>query len=227
MSSNKKTALIAGATGLVGSELLQLLLNNSYYDKIILLLRKPVEITDKKVVQVVLDFDDLKKHTDSLKTDDVFCTLGTTIKKAGSQDAFRKVDYTYPLELARISKAHGANKFLIVTALGANANSLVFYNRVKGEIEDSLQQLNLPHLYIFRPSLLVGKRNEKRPGERLGVFASKIINPLLHGAFMRYRSIEAEAVAYAMMQIAQHASKKSEIIESDMIQKIFDKNQPQ
>jgi len=222
--SENKTALIAGATGLVGSSLLRQLLKENYYHKIIVLVRKNIDTKDSRVVQQVVDYNKLTQYANEMRADDVYCTLGTTIKKAGSQEAFKKVDYEYPLALGKIAKQNGAQKFIIVTALGSDAKSPIFYNKVKGEIEDQLKSLKLPHLFILQPSLLVGDRQENRPGEKVAIVASKVFNHLLFGPLKKYRSINIELVAFGMIHAARHFQEKVRVIMSDEIQEIYNHN---
>jgi len=224
--SSIKTALIAGATGLVGSSLLQQLLKTNYYSKIIVLVRKPIAVEDSRVLQLVVDYDKLENYAAQIIADDVYCTLGTTIKKAGSKEAFKKVDYEYPLVLGKIAKQNGAQKFLIVTALGSDVKSPIFYNKVKGEIENELKSLQFSNLFIFQPSLLVGDRQENRLGEKVAIVASKVFNHLLFGSLKKYRSINIEAVAFGMIRAARHFQEKIRVIISDEIQEIYNHNQP-
>ncbi len=226
MMTENKTALIAGATGLVGSSLLQQLLAESYYSKIIVLLRKPINIKDSRLVQLIVDFNNLEEYTNELKVNDVFCTLGTTIKKAGSKEAFRKVDYEYPVELASITHKNGAEKYIIVTAIGADANSSIFYNKVKGETEEKLKSLQFKHLYILQPSLLTGDRKEHRTGEKIAIMASNYFNHILLGPLRKYRSINAKVVAFGMIYAAKHFTEKMKTVLSDEIQEIYSHNQP-
>ena len=160
-----KTVLIVGATGLIGSQLLELLLADDYYSKVIALTRKPLAIDHLKLDNLVLDFNKLSDSLEKLKVDDVYCCLGTTMKQARSQAAFRKVDFEYPLEIARITKESGAKSYLLVTALGANKRSSFYYNRVKGEVEEAIGQFGFKTYHVFRPSFLQGNRKEQRTGE--------------------------------------------------------------
>jgi len=213
-----KTALIAGATGLVGSELLQQIINESSYDKVHILVRKEIEIKSDKVVQHIVNFDELDKFEINDSINHIFCTLGTTIKKAKTKENFRKVDYDYVLALAKKAKDWNAEKFLVVSSLGANAKSKIFYNRVKGEIEKALSELKLNHLFIFRPSLLMGNRKENRGGEKSAIAVYKIINPLFIGKLKKYKGIQASQVAKAIMLTAIQNEEKFKILESDEIQ---------
>ncbi len=215
-----RTALLLGATGLVGGELLSLLLADGEYHQVTVLVRRNLSVTNPKLVQRLVDFDNLAKAADAFGTDDVFCCLGTTIKKAGSQDAFRKVDYTYPLESARLAVRQGAKQFLLITALGANARSAIFYNRVKGEVEEAVGQLPLNGFHVFRPSLLLGDRQESRLGEKI---ASAVMGPmdfLLAGPLKKYRGIHARTVAQAMLRTAKRNLAGHHAYDSDLIQEM-------
>jgi len=213
-----KTALIAGASGLVGSELLKQLTNEPYYSKIHILVRKEMELNSDKVIQHTINFDELDKFELNQKIDHVFCILGTTIKKAKTKENFKKIDYDYVLALGKKANEWKAEKFLLVSSLGANAKSAIFYNRTKGEIENALKQLELPHLFIFRPSLLLGNRKEQRTGEKTAINVYKVIAPLFFGPFKKYKGIEASQVAIGMMDTALQNTDHLKILESDEIQ---------
>ncbi|MDI1336282.1 MAG: oxidoreductase [Lacunisphaera sp.] len=194
------TALIAGATGLVGGQLLRQLLDAPEYDRVIALGRRPVDVAHPKLVQVAADFAALEKVTADLRCDDAFCCLGTTSKKAGSQAAYRAVDHAAVLAFAWAARRNGATRFFMVSSLGANARSRVFYNRVKGETEEALEVLGFRTLGIFRPSLLLGPRREFRLGERLGAALMWLAEPLLLAGLRKYRATQAEVVARAMVR---------------------------
>jgi uncharacterized protein YbjT (DUF2867 family) len=215
-----KAALIAGATGLVGSELLNLLINDPGYQKIHLLLRKKIEVNSPKLIQHVINFEELEKFEINEPINDVFCTLGTTIKKAKTKEKFRKVDYDYVLTLGNKAKEKNAEKFLVVSSLGANARSSIFYNRVKGEMEKALEALKLNQLFIFRPSLLIGNRKEHRTGEKTAVAVYKVINPLFVGKLKKFKGIQAKQVARAMIKTALKNNEPFKIFESDEIQNL-------
>ena len=176
-----RTALIAGATGLTGSALLKILENAETYSKIIILTRRPSENRHLKVEEIVTDADSLSLHNTKLIADDIFCCLGTTIKKAKSRDAFKKVDLYYPLELAKLTKQNGATRFFVVSSMGANEKSKIFYSKVKGTLEKELIHIGFNALHIFRPSLLLGKRNEFRFGEYAGTILYKMLSWLFIG----------------------------------------------
>lgn len=217
--SNKK-ALLAGATGLVGSNLLNLLLNDPYYNEVIIPVRHKTGISHPKLKELIIDYDKLDSYKDLLKADDIFCCLGTTIKKAGSQEAFRKVDFNYPLDLAKLTLSNGARQYLIITSIGANEKSKVFYTRVKGEIENELTKLNFKSISIFRPSMILGERKEKRFKEKAGLILFKIISPLLAGSLKRYKGIEASDIARAMLICAKEYHAGISIYESNVIKSI-------
>lgn len=200
---SKYNALIAGSTGLVGSNLLTQLIADADYENIILLVRREVTVKSAKVKVVVVNFESLNDFTASLPIHHVFCALGTTIKTAGSQEAFRKVDFAYVVNLANWCKGNSIQKFLLVSAIGADATSKVFYNRVKGEAEQALSGLSLPVLHIFRPSLLMGKRNEKRFGERIAQIVMGALGFLFVGALKNSKGIDASKVAKAMINAAK------------------------
>jgi uncharacterized protein YbjT (DUF2867 family) len=213
-----KKALIAGATGLIGKELLALLLEDPQYEQVIALVRKALPIQHKKLVQQVTDFDHLEEVSEHFRdVADVFCTLGTTIKKAKTKEAFRKVDYEYPVRLAQLAMQNGAQQFLIVTAMGANRDSGIFYNQVKGQVEEKLRGIGLPALHIFRPSLLLGERAESRLGEQIGSVLAGVLTPLMVGGLRKYRPIHVKTVAQAMVHTARSQAKGLHVYSSEEI----------
>jgi uncharacterized protein YbjT (DUF2867 family) len=216
---NRK-AVIAGATGLVGKELAKLILNDEIYSDLTLIVRRPTGVVHPKLHEKVVDFEKLEEIDIDLTEADVFCTLGTTIKKAGSREAFRKVDYDYPLALGRMAKAQGAKQFLIITAIGAKISSPAFYSRVKGEIEEALSALKLPVLQIFRPSLLLGQREEFRRGEHFASVVFKVISPIFTGPLKKYRAIQGREVAKGMLAAAQREISGVCIYESNEIERL-------
>ena len=195
-------ALIFGAQGLVGSRLLAQLAAHRAYAQIEAPVRRPLVPLPPRVRAPCIDFDRLDDFVPSASPDHVFCCLGTTLRKAGSQAAFRRVDHDLVVAIARLALRHGAQHLVFVSALGANPVSRVFYNRVKGEAEAAVFALGLPKVTALRPSLLAGDRTESRPAERAGLWLAKAVAPLLLGPLRRYRAIEADAVARAMIAIA-------------------------
>lgn len=214
----KRNALIAGATGLVGNSLLKQLLADDLYEKVLVLVRRPMDIQNPKLTQQTIDFDRVESFEPGLAINDVFCALGTTIKTAGSQDAFYKVDYTYVVKLGKWGEAHGVKKFMIVSAMGANAKSGIFYNRVKGEMESAVSRLNIPQIQVFRPSLLMGDRKEKRTGEKIAQAVMGGLGFLFVGPLLKYKGIHADLVAAAMIKTAKQDLAGFKIYESDEMQ---------
>lgn len=213
-----KTAIIAGASGLIGKSLTQLLLNSKDYGQVIALVRKPLGIQHENLKELTVNFDHLADMEDFPTADDVFCTLGTTIKKAGSQEAFYKVDYTYPMELAQRALKAGAKRFFLVSSMGSNMNSRNFYSRVKGELEDKISFLDYRTIYIFKPSLLRGNRSEYRAGERFAQALTRIV-PFI-GPWKKYRPIHADKVADAMMKVAKQEDKGCYFYQSEIMRKM-------
>lgn len=213
------TALIAGASGLVGGFLLRQLLAAPEYDRVVSVGRRRLDLEHPKLVQVAADFAALEKLPEPLRGDDAFCCLGTTIRRAGSPAAFRAVDHGAVLAFAWAGRRGGARRFFLGSALGADPGSRVFYNRVKGETEEALRVLGFATLGIFRPSLLLGPRREFRPGERLGAIFAALLEPVLFGRLRRYRAIRAEVVARAMLRCSFGAGARGVLVfESDEIQ---------
>jgi uncharacterized protein YbjT (DUF2867 family) len=215
-----RTALVAGASGLVGGHVLHLLLEDKSYERVTTIGRRELPLSNKKLAQRTVDFDQLSGLADFPRVHDVFCCLGTTMRQARSQEAFRKVDCTYVLELARLAVRHRAAQFLLVTALGADARSRIFYDRVKGEAEEGVKRLQFDGIHIFRPSFLIGKRAAGRPVEQLAGLVSPLVSWVLVGRLRRYRPIRAEAVARAMVRVAREAARGVHLYESDEIRRL-------
>lgn len=214
------TALLLGATGLVGGHVLDLLLADPAYRRVTVLTRRPLARMDPKLDQRTADFDRLRDHEISFAVDDVYCCLGTTIAQAGSQDAFRRVDHDYVVEAARLTSQHGGRHFLLVSAAGANAKSRIFYNRVKGEAEEAIRALPLEGAALLRPSLLLGERTEQRAGESVAQRVMPALDWMMVGGLRRYRSIHASTVARAMVRLARQRVRGVRVVESDEIQRI-------
>lgn len=213
----KRSALVVGATGFVGTELVKLLCNSVEYDSVKIIVRRQVTYSHPKLEVLVRDFDKIMQE-DMGEAQDVFCCLGTTIKKAGSREAFQKVDFEYPRTIAALAKKQMIEHFIMITAIGANEKSWFHYNRVKGMIENELIAMDFPRLSILRPSLLTGNREEFRLGEKVGEVILKMIEPVLAGSARKYRSISGEQVAFAMKAIALRSKEqKVTIYTSDEI----------
>ena len=217
LTIKRKTALIVGATSLVGKELVKLLIASNEYEKVIVWVRRSLGINHKKLQEEHINFEKLESYEIQQDVAHVYCCLGTTINKAGSKEAFQRVDLTYPLLLAEKAKVAGVLQFIVISAIGASKDSKVFYSRTKGEMEEALQNLDLPGLHIIRPSLLLGKREEFRIGEGLAAMFTAIVPFLFTGVLKKYKPIPAEMVAYAMYRIANQEITGNHIYESDRL----------
>ncbi|HEX2203946.1 MAG TPA: NAD(P)H-binding protein [Longimicrobium sp.] len=210
-----RTAVLLGATGLVGGHCLELLLGDDAWARVVVVGRRSLGRAHAKLEERVVDFERLEADADAFEADDVFCGLGTTIRAAGSQEAFRRVDHDYPLAAARLASERGAKRFLLVTAMGADPGSRVFYNRVKGEVERGVSALPFEGVALLRPSLILGERADRRPAEALAQRAAPVLNPLLMGPLRKYRAIPAAAIARAMVRLAKEGWRGVRAVESD------------
>ncbi|WP_426451438.1 NAD-dependent epimerase/dehydratase family protein [Paenibacillus sp. S-38] len=217
-----RTAIVAGATGLIGRELVRLLTEDAAYDEVIALVRSRTDWEGGRPEELVTDWSESRLESllrDKLPGADVFCALGTTMKKAGAKEPFRRVDFDYPLTLGRLARAHGASRVLVVSSTGADPKSMFFYSRVKGEMEAALRALGLPELHFFRPSLLLGQRkNDNRPGEKLAEAVSGALPFLFRGPLQRYKPIHAASVARGMIRAARRESAGEHVWESEEIE---------
>ena len=211
-----KTALVLGGTGLVGGHLVRILLRDERYSLVKMLVRKSVDLHHEKLAQVEVDFDHLQ--SEDLQADDVFCCLGTTIAKAGTQAAFRKVDFDYPVRVGELALEMGAKQYFMVSSIGADAQSSVFYAKVKGETEAKLASLGYSTFVAFRPSFLLGNRQEFRFGEKIGIGIAKLFEPLMVGGLRKYKGIEAHQVAGAMVKWARLEKPGNFIVENPEIE---------
>ena len=189
--------LHVGATGLVGRLVLARLLQSPRVERVVAPSRRALQMTHPRLLNPVVDFEALPGDADWWAVDAVVCTLGTTIADAGSQAAFRRVDHDYPLQVATFARQHGANAYALNSAMGATAGSKIFYNRVKGELEDALSALGYPSLVLVRPGLIDGERERPRMGEGMALAASRLLRPLLP---MKWRPSRAERIADALVQ---------------------------
>ena len=219
-----KTAIILGATGLTGSILLQNLIHDHRYDTIKLFSRKKIEDLPLKVQQFVGNILELETFKESFTGDEVFCCIGTTAKKTPNKETYKKIDFGIPVTAVKLSKENKINTFLVISSLGANGKSNFFYNRTKGEMEQEVLQQNIPNTYILQPSIIGGNRNENRIGEKIGLAVFKLIQPLFIGNLKKYRIINAEAIATAMINLANSEHSSKQIFTSDEIQKISNIN---
>ncbi|ASZ14384.1 oxidoreductase [Chitinophaga pendula] len=218
---SSQTAIIIGATGLTGSFLTSRLLQERQYANIRVLVRQPDLHPRQGLEIVIVDFENEPALAAAMKgADVVFCCIGTTIRKAGSQANFRKVDYDIPVRCARIAREQGIQQFLLMSSIGANANTRNFYLRTKGEAEQALLSTGIPAVHIFRPSVLLGPRKEFRLGETVGQLLIQVFYFLLQGSWRKYRAIKAATVAQAMINAAAKQETGPHIYESDAIQQL-------
>lgn len=219
-----RTALVIGATGLVGGLLLEKLLREERYSEVHVIARRELPLQHPKLKVHLGDFDRLVELAPFFKVQDVFCCLGTTLKKAGSKAAFVRVDYSYVFKSAQLAAQQGAEKFLLVSSTGADARSSFFYPRVKGETEQAVATLPFREVHIFRPSILAGARQEHRLGEKIGLSLLRPVGPLLVGPLKRMRPVAADKVAEALLQAALEKtgieSGKVQIHETEEIQRV-------
>ena len=200
-----RTALVLGGTGLVGGHVLRLLARDGRWGRVVTLGRRPMEPVSHRHEDHVVDVDRLADRADLFRCDDLFCCLGTTMRAAGSKEAFRRVDVELPAEAARLARAGGAAQALLVSALGADARSRVFYSRAKGEAEDAYRDVGFESLALVRPSLLTGDRDEVRRGERAAEAVLGAVGPALVGPLRRLRPTPAADVGRALVAIAAAA----------------------
>ncbi|SHI65206.1 NAD(P)H-binding [Mesonia phycicola] len=218
-----KTAILLGATGLTGGLLLQQLVNDDYFDKVILFSRSTVSLKHPKIEEHLIDLFQLEKHSSQFKGDVVFCCVGSTQKKTPDKEIYKKVDFGIPTAAARLAKQNNIKKMIVVSALGADKNSKFFYNKTKGQMEEVVVNQQLEETYILQPSLIDGTRNENRPFEFAWKKVMKVANFLMIGPLKKYRSIQAKTIANSMHFLAKHKYPNS-IIESEEIKTISAKN---
>jgi uncharacterized protein YbjT (DUF2867 family) len=196
---NAKVALVAGGSGLVGSRLLRVLASEPDYGRVLAISRRPLSFDHPRIANRVTRFDTLEQDLRAIRCDDAYCCLGSTRRAAGSEAAFRAVDHDLVLAFARLARAAGAQRFIVVSSVGADPASRNFYLRVKGETEDALAALQFPALHIMQPSLLLGSRREWRPAESAARLVMPLLNPLLVGRLAAWRAVDAGQVATAML----------------------------
>jgi uncharacterized protein YbjT (DUF2867 family) len=213
---SKKIASVVGATGLIGSELLKLLLDDPYFETVRVIVRRPFNLNHPKLEKKLVDFDDGDSMLVALDNSDVvFCALGTTQKKVkGDKNAYRKVDYDIPVNAARYCRMTGCNCFVVVSSLGANSKSKNFYIRLKGEMEEAVKVNGPKTIHVMRPSMLLGKRNESRPAEKIG---QGLMRAFAFFIPKKYKAIKAKAVARAMVNVAKQNGEGFFIHENDSI----------
>lgn len=215
----KRTAIVFGASGLVGSQLTDILVREEEYDNIIVFTRRPLKSESPRVQEILTDFSDLTQMEGHFSGSDVFCCLGTTIKKAKTKENFRQVDFDLPVAIASIASRKPVHRFVVISSIGASAESRNFYLRTKGEMEQAVRGILGDRAILVRPSLLLGQRADRRTGEILGKWFSVLLNPFFIGKLARYKSIHASDVARAMVWLAVHGT-KSQNVESDELHRL-------
>jgi len=212
-------ATIAGSTGLIGSLLLEELLNDPYFDTVRILIRRPIDITHPKLEKKIVDFNDDDSLLVALSNSDaIFCSIGTTQKKVkGNKEAYRKIDFDIPVKLARFSKMVGCEKFILVSSVGANSKGGNFYIKLKGEVEDAVKTIGLKSLHIMRPSFLLGERKEFRIGEVIGKVFMRLFSFVIPS---KYKAIQAKDVAKAMTAIAKKNGEGVFVYEYEQIKRL-------
>ncbi|WP_343701597.1 NAD(P)H-binding protein [Chitinophaga sp.] len=208
-----KTAIVTGASGLIGNLLVQALLQDDSFDRVRAVVRKPLLLEHPRLENAVVSFNDADALEKALQGDVLFCCIGTTIKTAGSQAAFTAVDYAIPVNTGQIALRNGVRQYHLVSAVGANARSSNFYLRTKGQTEEALIQLGFPSLFIYRPSLLLGNRKEVRFGEQVAQLLMPAFNLFMKGRWRKYRPVKAETVAAAMITKAKSGEKGVTVVE--------------
>ncbi len=219
MKKDHKIAIVLGATGLTGSHLLSLLLNDDRYEKILLFSRSSVGLAHQKLTEHLGDLMQLQQFADDFEADEVFCCIGTTKSKTPNKEAYKNIDYGIPVSVAQLCKQKGITTCIIVSALGADAKSPIFYNRVKGQMEEAVLALRIPKTHLLQPSLIGGDRAEKRLGEGFFKQLMKVVNPILIGGLAKYRSVHPGNIAKCMVWLANHGIDQKRI-SSDEINRI-------
>ena len=219
-----KTAIILGATGLTGGLLLKKLIEDDRYRKIKIFSRNHVNIKSEKIEEYLIDLFEMEKVENLFTADEVFCCVGTTQKKTPDKETYRKIDFGIPATAAKLAKKNNIETFQVISALGADENSKIFYNQVKGEMEGAVLEQNIAHTYILQPSLISGDREESRPMEYIFKKMMNFGNHLLIGGLKKYRSIDPENIADAMIYLSNHEFRSGRI-ESSEIKEIAEKYQ--
>ncbi|WP_147678705.1 NAD(P)H-binding protein [Algibacter pacificus] len=220
----KKTAIILGATGLTGKHLLQKLIEDERYESIKLFSRSKIEGLPNKVTQYIGDLLNLEVFKPNFKADDVYCCIGTTAKKTPDKRLYKKIDYGIPVTAATLSKENNIPTFIVISAMGANKNSSMFYNKTKGEMEQDVLGQNIKNTFILRPSLIGGERQELRLLEKIGLAVFQVIEPFFIGKLKQYKIINAETIAQAMINLANSNNHAETIITSNEIKQISKSN---
>lgn len=215
-----KTAIVLGASGLTGNCLLEILLKDERYETVKLFSRSSISIKHPKIKEYIGDLLELMSFKEQFYGDEVFCCIGTTQKKTPDKEQYRQIDFGIPVTAAKLAKENGIDTFLVISSMGANPKGGTFYIRTKGEMELAVLSESIENTYILRPSIIGGKRNEKRAFEKIGITVFKSLEFLLFGKLRKYRLIEASTIAQAMYNLANNKRKINPILESDHIAKL-------
>ncbi|MBE7179167.1 MAG: NAD(P)H-binding protein [Mucilaginibacter polytrichastri] len=215
MKTTDRTALVIGGTGLVGSCLVEQLLADAQYSKVVLFVRKATGLSHEKLEENVIDFDDITAWRDKVRGDVLFSAMGTTLKQAGSKIEQFKVDFTYQYQFAYIASQNKVPVYVLVSAAGAGTEAYIFYSKIKGMLEDEVKKLRFDHVVILQPGPLKGEREQGRLGEKAGVFIMGRLNAL--GLFRKYRPIGGDEMAAAMIRLAEESSEKEQTVTLDAI----------
>jgi uncharacterized protein YbjT (DUF2867 family) len=220
---NEQTAVIIGASGLIGNHLVEQMLHDEYFSMVRVLVRRSLGLKHPKLEQIIVDFDDTEKYADNFGIGDIiFCCVGTTQKKVeGDKIAYAKVDHDIPVNAAQIGINNKFKKFLVISSIGANPISNNFYLRLKGKMEKDIKQFSFKSISIFRPSILLGKRNESRPGEKIGQIFMQTFSFLLISSLQKYRPVKAEDVAKAMIAQSKKEESGIHILEYQQMEQLF------
>ncbi|GMN09646.1 hypothetical protein MTsPCn9_16890 [Croceitalea sp. MTPC9] len=218
MKRTGKTAIILGATGLVGGILLELLVKDERYKKIVLFSRRPVEIKSQKIEEYLCDLLELDQQQEHFMADEVFCCIGSTNAKTPDKELYRRIDYGIPVATAKLCIQNNINTLIIVSALGADANSSIFYNRIKGEMEDEVLTLEIPKTHMVQPSMIGGNRKEKRPREYFFKKMMQVLSFLFQGSLKKYRVIHPGTIAKSMVWLANNDFEKNRILSDELKQ---------
>lgn len=221
----QKTAILLGATGLTGSMLLNRLITDESYTTIKLFSRSASGNKSPKIKEFVGDVLQLESYKSDFTADEVFCCIGTTSAKTKDRSVYKAIDYGIPVSASNLAKENKIPTLLVMSSMGANARSNVFYSRTKGEMEEAVLDQKIPNTYILRPSLILGDRNERRIGESIGAFVMKLTNALLVGRLKKYRAIEADCIAAAMIKLAK-SKPDMQVVSSDVIQELAAPSKP-
>lgn len=214
-----KTALIFGATGLIGSELIRRIVNDAHYRDLKIFVRRNIRIRNLHTEVFPIDFEKLEEYAHLFTGDDCFYCIGTTIRKAKSNEKFRQVDVDLAVKIAQLTSQQGVKRFIAVSSLGANASSSNFYLHTKGEMEQAIQHISFEQVSFVRPSMLIGRRKDFRLFERIGILFGRILSPLMLGPLRKYRPIHVKYVAKAMLRVANSKTPQT-IYESDELRRL-------